>query len=131
MNYSFQFKNTKIGLTNKDVLTKLQQRVESSLLQQYKNNKNDTLESLEKHIHPYCLALDNVNIALYALVQDSYLVKEKDSGTLQISGHKSLHVMEQRLLNYCNLIPYNQYYAREELQQQLQDQQTAGVISKL
>lgn len=107
-----------------EVLTRLQRRIECILLQQHNQDQNGNADQMEgRHVHPYCLALDNINIAIHALVQDGYLIKQRDLGTLQLSGQKLLPELEQRLLVYCNLMPFTQYYAKEDLLQEQQQQQ--------
>lgn len=62
------------------------------------------------HVHPYCLALDNLNIALHSLVQSSYLLRNRETGNFKISPNKSLHDLEEFLLAFCNLMPFKQYW---------------------
>lgn len=86
----------------------MQQRIESIL----PNNLEAAGKQLH-HVHPYCLALDNLNIAIHSLVQDSYLVKNRETGNLRHAAqtsHKSLVDLERQLLQYCNLMPFQQYY---------------------
>uniref|UniRef100_A0A1A9Z3V3 Phospholipid/glycerol acyltransferase domain-containing protein n=1 Tax=Glossina pallidipes TaxID=7398 RepID=A0A1A9Z3V3_GLOPL len=85
--------------TNKDVLTSIQERIEQLLL-----------ENSQRCVHPYCLALDNLNIAIHALIQESYLMKNRENGDLRRSPHKSLSGLEQQLAVYCDLMPFKQYY---------------------
>ncbi|XP_075145378.1 dihydroxyacetone phosphate acyltransferase [Haematobia irritans] len=83
----------------KTVLVSVQQRVESILLQ--------NIDHL--HVHPYCLALDNLNIALYSLVQSSYLIRNRETGNYKLSSDKSIVDLELDLLEYCDLMPFKQY----------------------
>ncbi|XP_037952281.1 dihydroxyacetone phosphate acyltransferase [Teleopsis dalmanni] len=85
--------------TPKDVLIQMQERIESLL------QENDSL-----YVHPYCFALDNLNIALNAFIQDDYLKKVKDTGMLRHSNGKSLKSLEDQILVYCQLMPFKQYY---------------------
>ncbi|XP_017131626.1 dihydroxyacetone phosphate acyltransferase [Drosophila elegans] len=88
--------------SNKDLLVRVQQHVEQ-LLQQPGGSAS--------HVHPYCLALDNLNIAIYALIQRGYILKCKDSGQMKIAGTpgKCLQELELQLLEYCQLMPFAQY----------------------
>ncbi|KAM7362807.1 dihydroxyacetone phosphate acyltransferase isoform 2-T3 [Cochliomyia hominivorax] len=56
----------------KKVLKTIQQRIETILTT---SNSSQLL-----HVHPYCLALDNLNIAIHALVQGSYLERNRHTG---------------------------------------------------
>ncbi|XP_020818615.1 dihydroxyacetone phosphate acyltransferase [Drosophila serrata] len=91
-----------IEFSNKDLLVRVQKHVEQ-LLQQPGGTAF--------HVHPYCLALDNLNIAIYALIQRGYLLKSRDSGQLKIPGTpgKCLEELERQLLEYCQLMPFAQY----------------------
>lgn len=82
----------------------MQQRVESIL--------NIANSSQLLHVHPYCLALDNLNIAIHALVQGSYLERNRETGNLILNSSKStsLDNLEKLLLQYCNLMPFKKYY---------------------
>lgn len=74
------------------------------------------------HVHPYCLALDNLNIAIYALIQGGYLVKARDTGLMRIapaSPDKCLRQLELQLLEYCQLMPFAQYSTAANEQAQL------------
>uniref|UniRef100_A0A1A9WFM3 Dihydroxyacetone phosphate acyltransferase n=1 Tax=Glossina brevipalpis TaxID=37001 RepID=A0A1A9WFM3_9MUSC len=94
-----QFPSDEQTFANKDVLTSIQERIEQ-LLQ----------ENCQRYVHPYCLALDNLNIALHALVQESYLLKNRDNSELRRSPSKSLFQLEKQLAAYCDLMPFKQYY---------------------
>ncbi|XP_036323315.1 dihydroxyacetone phosphate acyltransferase [Rhagoletis pomonella] len=85
--------------STKDILIHMQQRIEKLLQQQHARN-----------VHPYCLALDNLNIALYSFQQAGYLLKNKENGMLQHSSGKPLRSLEAELLCYCQLLPFQQYY---------------------
>lgn len=64
------------------------------------------------HVHPYCLALDNLNIAIYALIQGGYLLKSRDTGLMRVApatADRSLKQLELQLLEYCQLMPFAQY----------------------
>lgn len=85
-------------------MIRVQERIER-LLQQ----------NSQQHVHPYCLALDNLNIAISSLIEEGYLIKKRRSGELQIavavsSGQKCLIVLERQLYEYCNLLPFRRYY---------------------
>lgn len=85
----------------KNILITMQQRIETIL---HTNN------SQLLHVHPYCLALDNLNIAIHALAQGSYLERNRETGNFRHSSQRSLLDLEQLLLQYCNLMPFKQYY---------------------
>ncbi|XP_059218682.1 dihydroxyacetone phosphate acyltransferase isoform X1 [Stomoxys calcitrans] len=85
--------------SSKTILVRVQKRIESMLLE----NSNNL------HVHPYCLALDNLNIALHSLVQSSYLIRNRETGNFKLSGNKSLADLEMLLLELCNLMPFQQY----------------------
>ncbi|XP_058978551.1 dihydroxyacetone phosphate acyltransferase-like [Musca domestica] len=84
----------------KTILKAVQKHIESMLL----------TNSCPLHVHPYCLALDNLNIALHSLVQSSYLLRNRETGNFKISPNKSLHDLEEFLLAFCNLMPFKQYW---------------------
>ncbi|KAM8704500.1 hypothetical protein ACLKA7_009017 [Drosophila subpalustris] len=89
--------------SGKELLVRVQQYVEQ-LLQQP--------GGAASHVHPYCLALDNLNIAIYALVQSGYLLKSRDTGLMRIAPattDKCLRQLELQLLEYCQLMPFAQY----------------------
>ena len=88
----------------KTFLKIMQQRIESIL--------NVTNPSQLLHVHPYCLALDNLNIAIHALVQGSYLERNRETGNLILNSSKTdaLIHLEKLLLRYCNLMPFKKYY---------------------
>ncbi|KAH8420769.1 hypothetical protein KR222_004319 [Zaprionus bogoriensis] len=99
----------------KELLIRVQQHVEQ-LLQQP--------GGAAAHVHPYCLALDNLNIAIYALIQAGYLLKSRDTGLMRhapASSEKCLRQLELQLLEYCQLMPFAQYStaANEQAQAQL------------
>lgn len=78
-------------------------------------------QNIQTNVHPYCLALDNLNIALHSFVQEEYLLKNKDNGLMrhnQNASTKTLKQLEIQLLRYCNLVPFKYYYepADEEVQ---------------
>ncbi|XP_023296585.2 dihydroxyacetone phosphate acyltransferase [Lucilia cuprina] len=85
----------------KKILKIMQQRIEKIL------NTSKTSQLL--HVHPYCLALDNLNIAIHALVQGTYLQRNRETGNLRKTSDK-LNDLERLLLGYCNLMPFKQYY---------------------
>lgn len=93
-----------LEFSNKDLLVRVQQHVEQ-LLQQPGGTA--------PHVHPYCLALDNLNIAIYALIQRGYLLKCRDSGQMKVPGtpgkELELEELERQLLEYCQLMPFAQY----------------------
>ncbi|XP_061387625.1 dihydroxyacetone phosphate acyltransferase [Musca vetustissima] len=84
----------------KDILKSVQKHIESMLL----------TNTSPLHVHPYCLALDNLNIALHSLVQSSYLLRNRETGNFKISPSKSLPQLEGFLLQFCNLMPFKQYW---------------------
>ncbi|XP_018803717.1 PREDICTED: dihydroxyacetone phosphate acyltransferase [Bactrocera latifrons] len=85
--------------SSKDVLIHMQKRIENLMQQQHVTN-----------VHPYCLALDNLNIALNSFQQTGYIEKNKESGILQHAPGKPLRTLEAELLCYCQLLPFKQYY---------------------
>lgn len=88
----------------------MQQRIETLL--------NTSNPSQLLHVHPYCLALDNCNIAIHALVQGSYLERNRVTGNITKTSSKLIH-LEKLLLDYCNLMPFKQYYYRNNLTSKL------------
>lgn len=65
------------------------------------------------------MALDNLNIAISSFVQEGYLLRNRDTDTLRHSTNgqgKCLKQLEQQLLEYCQLMPFNQYYEAVEQQ---------------
>ncbi|XP_060646596.1 dihydroxyacetone phosphate acyltransferase [Drosophila nasuta] len=89
--------------SSKELLVRVQQYVEK-LLQQP--------GGAAAHVHPYCLALDNLNIAIYALVQSGYLHKSRETGLMRVASatsDKCLRQLELQLLEYCQLMPFAQY----------------------
>ncbi|XP_002073151.3 dihydroxyacetone phosphate acyltransferase [Drosophila willistoni] len=93
-----------VEFSNKDLLVRVQQHVERLLQQQ---------DGAASHVHPYCLALDNLNIAIYALIQRGYILKSRETGQMLIpsaqSTGKCLKELELQLLEYCQLMPFAQY----------------------
>ncbi|XP_068156087.1 dihydroxyacetone phosphate acyltransferase [Drosophila tropicalis] len=93
-----------VEFSNKDLLVRVQQHVERLLQQQ---------DGAASHVHPYCLALDNLNIAIYALIQRGYILKSRETGQMLIpsaqSTGKCLKELESQLLEYCQLMPFAQY----------------------
>ncbi|XP_034489168.1 dihydroxyacetone phosphate acyltransferase [Drosophila innubila] len=87
----------------KELLVRVQQHVEQ-LLQQP--------GGAALHVHPYCLALDNLNIAIYALIQSGFLLKSRETGLMRVApatADKCLRQLELQLLEYCQLMPFAQY----------------------
>lgn len=91
----------------------MQQRIESIL------NVTNTSQLL--HVHPYCLALDNLNIAIHALVQGSYLERNRETGNLILNSSKTAALidLEKLLLRYCNLMPFKKYYHHNNIASKL------------
>lgn len=96
--YSSHPNNKSDEFSSKDVLIHMQKRIEE-LMQLHVNN-----------VHPYCLALDNLNIALNSFQQAGYIRKNKESGILQHAPGKPLRTLEAELLRYCQLLPFKKYY---------------------
>ncbi|XP_030373666.1 dihydroxyacetone phosphate acyltransferase [Scaptodrosophila lebanonensis] len=94
---------------NKELVVRVQEHVEQLLKQ-----------PASAYVHPYCLALDNLNIAIHALVQHGYLLKERDSGIMRHAPTptKCLRELEMQLLSYCQLMPFAQYSAAANQQAQ-------------
>lgn len=88
----------------------MQQRIENIL--------NTTNTSQLLHVHPYCLALDNLNIAIHALVQGNYLERNRVTGNIMKKSNK-LNDLETLLLGYCDLMPFKQYYYYNTLNSKL------------
>lgn len=84
--------------TAKEAILQTQKRVEELL----------TAKS-HQFVHPYCLALDNLNIALQSFVQRGCLQKTKDATTFR-SIPENLHHIKLLLLNYCELLPFTKFY---------------------
>ncbi|TMW48631.1 hypothetical protein DOY81_006296 [Sarcophaga bullata] len=97
----------------KTFLKIMQQRIESIL--------NVTNPTQLLHVHPYCLALDNLNIAIHALVQGSYLERNRETGNLILNSSKTAALMdlEKLLLRYCNLMPFKKYYHHNNIASKL------------
>lgn len=91
--------NKSESFSSKDVLIHMQKRIEKLMQQQHVTN-----------VHPYCLALDNLNIALNSFHQAGYIQKEKESGLMKHAPGKPLRTLETELLHYCRLLPFKQYY---------------------
>ncbi|KAH8335721.1 hypothetical protein KR074_012015 [Drosophila pseudoananassae] len=91
-----------LEFSGKDLLIRVQQHVEQLL---------QLPDGSALHVHPYCLALDNLNIAIYALIQKGYILKCKDSGQMKVGAGpgKCLLELERQLLEYCQLMPFAQY----------------------
>ncbi|KAH8304912.1 hypothetical protein KR018_004646, partial [Drosophila ironensis] len=101
-----------LEFSGKDLLVRVQRHVEELLLQP---------GGAARHVHPYCLALDNLNIAIYALVQQGYVQKCRDSGKMKIGvvPGKGLQELEHQLLEYCQLMPFAQYSIAANQQAQM------------
>ncbi|XP_055850821.1 dihydroxyacetone phosphate acyltransferase [Episyrphus balteatus] len=84
--------------TAKDVILQTQKRVEVLL----------TAKS-HQYVHPYCLALDNLNIAIQSFVQGGCLKKTKDATTFRTIPENLQH-LKSLLLNYCELLPFTKLY---------------------
>ncbi|KAH8330612.1 hypothetical protein KR067_005654 [Drosophila pandora] len=91
-----------LEFSGKDLLIRVQQHVEQLL---------QLPDGSALHVHPYCLALDNLNIAIYALIQRGFILKCKDSGQMKVGAGpgKCLLELERQLLEYCQLMPFAQY----------------------
>lgn len=91
-----------LEFSGKELLIRVQQHVEQLL---------QLPDGSALHVHPYCLALDNLNIAIYALIQRGYILKCKDSGQMKVGAGpgKCLLELERQLLEYCQLMPFAQY----------------------
>ncbi|XP_055904777.1 dihydroxyacetone phosphate acyltransferase [Eupeodes corollae] len=84
--------------TAKEAILQTQKRVEELLIA--KSHQN---------VHPYCLALDNLNIALQSFVQGGCLRKTKDTTTFHKIPQNLQH-LKSLLLNYCELLPFTKLY---------------------
>uniref|UniRef100_A0A1Q3F3N8 Putative mitochondrial glycerol-3-phosphate acyltransferase gpat n=1 Tax=Culex tarsalis TaxID=7177 RepID=A0A1Q3F3N8_CULTA len=80
----------------KDYLAKVQEFVEQLLL------------SHEPHVHPYCLSLDSINLALYSLVALGVIAKTKlaDLTTSFTVDTARLRPLVASLRAYCDLLPF-------------------------
>ncbi|XP_038119057.1 dihydroxyacetone phosphate acyltransferase [Culex quinquefasciatus] len=80
----------------KDYLAKVQEFVEQLLLRH------------EPHVHPYCLSLDSINLALYSLVALGVIAKTKlaDLTTSFTVDTARLRPLVATLRTYCDLLPF-------------------------
>lgn len=80
----------------RDYLAKVQEFVEQLLLRH------------EPHVHPYCLSLDSINLALYSLVTLGVITKTKlndMSATFTVDTSR-LRPLVTVLRTYCDLLPF-------------------------
>ncbi|XP_058840242.1 dihydroxyacetone phosphate acyltransferase [Topomyia yanbarensis] len=79
----------------KDYLAKVQEHIEQLLLQK------------EKNVHPYCLSLDSINLALYSLVAQGAINKTKENDvTLFTIDPVHIRTLNGMLQKYCDLLPF-------------------------
>ncbi|XP_062563083.1 dihydroxyacetone phosphate acyltransferase [Armigeres subalbatus] len=79
----------------KDYLTRVQEFVEQLLLQQGRN------------VHPYCLSLDSINLALHSLVSLGAISKSKVNGsTIFTADLIRIRSLNDTLRSYCDLLPF-------------------------
>ncbi|GAB0093731.1 dihydroxyacetone phosphate acyltransferase [Sergentomyia squamirostris] len=68
----------------------------------------EALMSHKKYIHPYCLSLDSLNIALNSLNNLGGVSKNKNSDlTVYSANRTSIRDTHRLLLDYCQLLPFN------------------------
>ncbi|KAG4074295.1 hypothetical protein HA402_008704 [Bradysia odoriphaga] len=86
-----------IEFTEKELLVKVQQRVENGL------------NSRENHVHPYCLSLDSISIALSSFQLNKILTKTKSLTTVTYRTTTSDDLSKYSILlrHYCQLLPFN------------------------
>ncbi|XP_055377579.1 dihydroxyacetone phosphate acyltransferase [Condylostylus longicornis] len=89
---------SEIHFTEKQLLIATQKHIES------------LLNSRTKYTHPYCLALDNLSIAITSLVNNSILYKIKNGNDKITKYGINLHelkIINTLLENYCNVLPFD------------------------
>uniref|UniRef100_A0A182YJT0 Phospholipid/glycerol acyltransferase domain-containing protein n=1 Tax=Anopheles stephensi TaxID=30069 RepID=A0A182YJT0_ANOST len=82
--------------TEKEYLAAVQQHVEQQLLRQ------------ERNVHPYCLSLDSISLALHSLVTVGAIRKSKRDNVYcyDLGTDGMLESVNQRLRCYCTLLPF-------------------------
>ncbi|XP_050068927.1 dihydroxyacetone phosphate acyltransferase [Anopheles maculipalpis] len=90
-----QFRATE-KFTEKEYLAAAQQHVEQQLLRQ------------ERNVHPYCLSLDSISLALHSLVTAGAIRKSKRDNVYcyDLGTDGMLESINQRLKRYCTLLPF-------------------------
>jgi hypothetical protein len=87
-----------VALSEKEILVKIQEFVETAIFQQTTN------------VHPYCLSLDSISLVLQTLTALQYLTKiknnEPNSYVYQIKS-ADLAEMVTTLSHYCDAVPFS------------------------
>ncbi|XP_058446346.1 dihydroxyacetone phosphate acyltransferase [Malaya genurostris] len=79
----------------KDYLAKVQEHIEQLLLRK------------EKNVHPYCLSLDSINLALHSLVTLGAINKTKENDiTIFTVDTVRIREINGMLQKYCDLLPF-------------------------
>uniref|UniRef100_A0A182MMH2 Phospholipid/glycerol acyltransferase domain-containing protein n=1 Tax=Anopheles culicifacies TaxID=139723 RepID=A0A182MMH2_9DIPT len=86
----------KESFTEKEYLASVQQHVEQQLLRQQRN------------VHPYCLSLDSISLALHSLVTLGAIRKSKRDNVYRydLGTDGMIESINQRLKRYCTLLPF-------------------------
>uniref|UniRef100_A0A182VQZ0 Phospholipid/glycerol acyltransferase domain-containing protein n=1 Tax=Anopheles minimus TaxID=112268 RepID=A0A182VQZ0_9DIPT len=86
----------KESFTEKEYLASVQQHVEQQLLQQKRN------------VHPYCLSLDSISLALHSLVTLGAIRKSKRDNVYRydLGTDGMIESINQQLKRYCTLLPF-------------------------
>uniref|UniRef100_A0A182JQR0 Phospholipid/glycerol acyltransferase domain-containing protein n=1 Tax=Anopheles christyi TaxID=43041 RepID=A0A182JQR0_9DIPT len=90
-----QFRD-KAKFTEKEYLAAVQQHVEQQLLLQ------------ERNVHPYCLSLDSISLALHSLVSLGAIRKSKRDNVYcyDLGMDGMIESIHERLKCYCSLLPF-------------------------
>lgn len=80
-----------------------------AILQTQKRVEELLTAKIHQNVHPYCLALDNLNIALQSFVQCGCLQKTKDTTTFRTIPQNLQH-LKSLLFDYCKLLPFKKLY---------------------
>lgn len=79
----------------KDYLAKVQELVEQLLIRK------------ERNVHPYCLSLDSINLALHSLVSLGAISKSKENNaTIFTADPIRVRTLNGTLRSYCDLLPF-------------------------
>uniref|UniRef100_A0A8W7P1G0 Phospholipid/glycerol acyltransferase domain-containing protein n=1 Tax=Anopheles coluzzii TaxID=1518534 RepID=A0A8W7P1G0_ANOCL len=86
----------KAQFTEKEYLAAVQQHVEQQLLRQ------------ERNVHPYCLSLDSISLALHSLVSLGAVRKSKSDNVYRydLGTDGMIESIHERLKRYCALLPF-------------------------
>lgn len=84
-----------VSFKEKDYLAKVQELVEQLLLRKARN------------VHPYCLSLDSINLALHSLVSLGAIRKSKENNvTMFTADSLRVRTLNGMLRSYCDLLPF-------------------------